>query len=57
MRLLAPLLIGICTAPLYSAEPVSLSALVEKTVANHPELRFYEAEVQAAKGGGKKRLP
>jgi cobalt-zinc-cadmium efflux system outer membrane protein len=36
-----------------SAESIALPALVEKTVANHPELRFYEAEIQAAKAGKK----
>ena len=40
-------------ADLVLAETVSLSTLVEKTVSNHPELRFYEAEIQAAKGGKK----
>ena len=53
MRLLAPLFASLCVASLCSAEPVTLSALVEKTVSRHPELRFYEAEVQAAQGGKK----
>ena len=33
------------------AEPVSISSLVSKAVATHPEVRFYEAEIAASKGG------
>lgn len=33
------------------AEPVSIDSLVAKARATHPELRFYEAQVDAAKGG------
>ena len=32
-------------------EPVSLDAIVAQTVANNPELRFYEAEIEAARAG------
>jgi outer membrane protein TolC len=35
------------------AESARVSALVEKALSSHPELRFYEAEVEAAKGGVK----
>ena len=34
-----------------AAEPVPLSTLVSETVAKNPELKFYEAEIAAAKGG------
>ena len=34
-----------------SAEPVALETLVSETVAKNPELKFYEAEIAAAKGG------
>lgn len=33
------------------AEPVSISSLVAKSLATNPEVRFYEAEITAAKGG------
>lgn len=33
------------------AEPVSISSLATKAVATNPEVRFYEAEIAAAKGG------
>src|SRR5215210_3425138 len=32
------------------AEPISLDALVSETVARNPELKFYEAEIAAARG-------
>ncbi len=35
------------------AEPVSLSSLTAKAVTTNPEVRFYEAEIAAAKGGEK----
>ena len=35
----------------FAAEPVPLDALVAETVAKNPELKFYEAEIAAAKGG------
>ena len=35
----------------FAAEPVPLDALVAETVARNPELKFYEAEIAAAKGG------
>lgn len=34
-----------------NAEPVTVSSLVAKVIATHPEVRFYEAEVAAARGG------
>jgi cobalt-zinc-cadmium efflux system outer membrane protein len=42
--------------PLYAAEPESapplvISALVDEALAKHPELRYYEAEIAAAKAG------
>ncbi len=33
------------------ATPVSVTSLVQKALATHPELRFYEAQVEAARGG------
>ena len=33
-----------------SAEPIALETLVSETVAKNPELKFYEAEIAAAKG-------
>lgn len=47
-----PLFITALIAPL-SAEPVSISSLVAKAIATNPEVRFYEAEIAAAKGGEK----
>lgn len=35
------------------AEPASISSLVAKSLATNPEVRFYEAEIAAAKGGEK----
>jgi cobalt-zinc-cadmium efflux system outer membrane protein len=34
-----------------TAAPVSVNSLVQKALATHPELRFYEAQVDAARGG------
>ena len=45
---------GVClliAAALCSAEPIALETLVSETVAKNPELKFYEAEIAAAKGG------
>jgi cobalt-zinc-cadmium efflux system outer membrane protein len=53
MRPLSSWIACLLTATVCSAEPVTVSVLVEKAVSRHPELRFYEAEVQAAKGGQK----
>ena len=39
------------TAGLCTAEPIALETLVNETVAKNPELKFYEAEIAAAKGG------
>lgn len=36
---------------LRAAEPVTVDALVTQTVADNPELRFYEAEIDAARAG------
>jgi cobalt-zinc-cadmium efflux system outer membrane protein len=44
------LLVSLLTASL-KAGPVSISSLVSKVTATHPEVRFYEAEIAAAKGG------
>jgi cobalt-zinc-cadmium efflux system outer membrane protein len=33
------------------AEPVRVSSLIDKALATHPELRYYEAEVEVARGG------
>lgn len=35
----------------HAAEPVSLDTLIEQTVTQNPELRFYEAEVDTARAG------
>jgi cobalt-zinc-cadmium efflux system outer membrane protein len=35
------------------AEPVSITAIVAQSLATNPEVRFYEAEIAAAKGGQK----
>ena len=32
-------------------EPVSVNSLVLKALATHPELRFYEAQIDVAQGG------
>ena len=37
-------------ADVRAAEPITLDALVSQTVAKNPELKFYEAEIAAAKG-------
>ncbi len=36
-----------------NAEPISINSLAAKALATHPEVRFYEAEIAAAKGGQK----
>lgn len=41
----------LCAAEPESAPPLAISALVDEALAKHPELRFYEAEVAAAKAG------
>ncbi len=46
-RILCGLLISTATL----AAPVSVSSLIERAVATHPELRYYEAEVEVARGG------
>ncbi len=38
-------------AAVSAAEPVALDALVAETVGRNPELKFYEAEIAAARGG------
>jgi outer membrane protein, heavy metal efflux system len=51
-RLVAiPLFLLALAAEVRAAEPVALEALVTETVARNPELRFYEAEIAAARGG------
>jgi cobalt-zinc-cadmium efflux system outer membrane protein len=37
--------------PLRAAEPVSVNSLVLKALATHPELRYYEAQIDVAQGG------
>lgn len=37
--------------PLSAAAPISLDALVDEILAKNPELKFYEAEIAAARGG------
>jgi cobalt-zinc-cadmium efflux system outer membrane protein len=46
-RILCGLLISTATL----AAPVSVSSLIDRAVATHPELRYYEAEVEVARGG------
>lgn len=44
--------IFLVTAPLAQAqEPIPLDSLVAETVARNPELKFYQAEIAAARGG------
>jgi outer membrane protein, heavy metal efflux system len=44
----------LCTAvALRAVEPVSLDTVVEQTVTQNPELRFYEAEISAARAGAR----
>ncbi len=50
-RSIALLIVITCSARLAAVEPTPLGALVTETVANNPELKFYEAEIAAAKGG------
>lgn len=38
-------------APPLAAEPITVDSLVQKALATHPELRFYEAEVDVAAAG------
>ena len=38
-------------AALRAAEPVSLDSIVQQTITQNPELRFYEAEIEAARAG------
>ena len=49
-RIAAGLLIFFATT-LSGAEPITLDALVAETLASNPELKFYEAEIAAARGG------
>ncbi|MEQ1858401.1 MAG: TolC family protein [Chthoniobacteraceae bacterium] len=46
-RSLFPIILAL---PLCAAEPVTLDALVAQTLAQNPELKFFEAEIAAAKG-------
>jgi cobalt-zinc-cadmium efflux system outer membrane protein len=52
LLLLSPILRAQETAPAEST-PVSLPALVSAVVAQNPELKFYEAEIAAAKAGAR----
>ena len=47
-----PFLFTLLITPAF-AEPVSISSLVAKATATNPEVRFYEAEIAATKGGQK----
>ena len=44
------LVLFVFASTLLAAEPIALDALVAETVAKNPELRFYEAEIAAARG-------
>jgi hypothetical protein len=44
-------LLCLLTAATATASPVSVTSLVQKALATPPELRFYEAQVDAARGG------
>src|SRR5437763_1151001 len=48
--LLAPILLLGLPAACRAAEPVALEALVTETLTKNPELKFYEAEIAAARG-------
>lgn len=50
-RIVALLIPCAASTVVMAAEPVPLDALVAETVAKNPELKFYEAEIAAAKGG------
>jgi cobalt-zinc-cadmium efflux system outer membrane protein len=41
----------VLAAAVAAAEPVALDALVAETMARNPELKFYQAEIAAARGG------
>ena len=47
------LAVGLAAAAEKSPPPVTLNALVTQALAENPELKFYEAEIAAAKGGRK----
>ncbi|WP_395735518.1 TolC family protein [Prosthecobacter sp.] len=49
-RILCPFLVSLLPA-LSMAEPVSVNSLVLKALITHPELRFYEAQIDVARGG------
>ncbi len=51
MKFLLILFLLLPLAPLGAAEAVRLDALVAQALAENPELKFYEAEIDAAKGG------
>ena len=51
VRSLAAGMLIFLTAEVRAAEPIALETLVSETVAKNPELKFYEAEIAAAKGG------
>ncbi|MEI6536630.1 MAG: hypothetical protein WCN98_14895, partial [Verrucomicrobiaceae bacterium] len=45
------MIVSLLAAASAQADPASISSLVTKAVATHPEVRFYESEIAAAKGG------
>lgn len=51
LRLLLLIVLSACALHATSSANVSLEALVANVVANNPELKFYEAEIDAAKAG------
>jgi cobalt-zinc-cadmium efflux system outer membrane protein len=53
LRRLLPICLALSLQLQADAAPVKISALVEKTLSSHPELRLYEAQIEAAKGGQK----
>ncbi len=55
MKIFRTLILLIFALPLLAAElkqpaPITLDALVAQALAENPELKFYEAEIAAAKG-------
>ncbi len=52
-RSVLPAFLAWVAPALAAAAPLKIPALVEKTLSSHPELRLYEAQIEAAKGGQK----
>jgi cobalt-zinc-cadmium efflux system outer membrane protein len=54
IRFIVQVIAILAVAPIWAAErtePVAISTLVLQTLAENPEIRFYDAEIQAAKAG------